>query len=295
MSDDRPSLPTSTRRRGRVGWRVGSTVSDDHPPRPTLSVEHLSVGYGGPTVVKNLTSVVPPGEITAIVGANASGKSTLLRALARLLRPSGGVVLLDGADIGRRPTRSVATRLGLLPQSPRVPEGVAVEDLVRRGRYPHQRLLDQWSRTDERAVDRALRLTGLAEMRDRAVDELSGGQRQRVWIAMALAQDVPLMLLDEPTTFLDIAHQVEMLDLLARLNRTENRTVVMVLHDLNQACRYASHIIALADGRIEASGPPSEVVTTELVERVFGLRTKVIACPITHAPLCVPYPHDYQP
>ena len=262
-------------------------------PSPTLNAEGLFADYGGPPVVKNLTADIPTGEITAIVGANASGKSTLLRALARLLRPSEGAVYLDGADICSLPTRSVAARLGLLPQSPRVPDGVLVEDLVRRGRYPHQRLFSQWSKTDDQAVERALNLTGLVELRSRPVDELSGGQRQRVWIAMALAQDASMMLLDEPTTFLDIAHQVEMLDLLARLNETENRTVVMVLHDLNQACRYASHIIALADGRIEAAGPPAEVVTADLIERVFGLRVSVISCPVTGTPLCIPYRHNY--
>lgn len=265
----------------------------DWVPSPTLNAEGLFADYGGPPVVKNLTADIPTGEITAIVGANASGKSTLLRALARLLRPSEGAVYLDGADICSLPTRSVASRLGLLPQSPRVPDGVLVEDLVRRGRYPHQRLFSQWSKTDDQAVERALNLTGLVELRSRPVDELSGGQRQRVWIAMALAQDAPMMLLDEPTTFLDIAHQVEMLDLLARLNQAENRTVVMVLHDLNQACRYASHIIALADGRIEAAGPPAEVVTADLIERVFGLRVSVISCPVTGTPLCIPYRHNY--
>ena len=265
----------------------------EQPPSPTLKAERLWVDYGGPPVVKDLTTAIPAGEITAIVGANASGKSTLLRALARLLRPSEGAVYLEGAEICRQPTRAVAARVGLLPQSPRVPDGVQVEDLVRRGRYPYQRLFDQWSKSDELAVEKALELTGLVDQRNRAVDELSGGQRQRAWIAMALAQDTPLMLLDEPTTHLDIAHQVEMLDLLARLNRMENRTVVMVLHDLNQACRYATYIIALADGRIEAAGHPSEVVTAELIERVFGLRVSVSSCPVTGTPLCIPYPHNY--
>ncbi|MCY4492860.1 MAG: ABC transporter ATP-binding protein [Acidimicrobiaceae bacterium] len=261
--------------------------------RPVLSTENLDAGYGGPLVLHGLTASIPSGETTAIVGANASGKSTLLRALARLLKPARGVVCLDGADIHSQSTRSVAVQLGLLPQSPRAPEGVVVGDLVRRGRYPHQRLFDQWSKADERAVVRALELTGLSDVGDRPIDELSGGQRQRAWIAMALAQDTPMMLLDEPTTFLDIAHQVEMLDLLARLNRSENRTIVMVLHDLNQACRYASHLIALADGRIEAVGHPSEVVTAEMIERVFGLRVSVISCPVSGTPLCVPHTHCY--
>lgn len=272
------------------GQSDGQGAMSSHA-EPVLSTERVDASYGGPLVLRDLTISIPTGEITAIVGANASGKSTLLRALARLLKPAEGVVCLDGADIRSQSTRSVAVRLGLLPQSPRAPEGVVVGDLVRRGRYPHQRLFDQWSKTDERAVARALELTGLSEVGDRPLNELSGGQRQRAWIAMALAQDTPVMLLDEPTTFLDIAHQVEMLDLLSRLNRSENRTIVMVLHDLNQACRYASHLIALANGRIAAVGRPAEVVTAELIERVFGLRVSVISCPVSGTPLCVPHTH----
>ncbi len=246
------------------------------------------MGYGGPLVLQGLTALIPPGEITAIVGANASGKSTLLRALARLLRPAGGAVYLDGADIVRQPTRAVATRLGLLPQSPRAPDGISVGDLVRRGRYPHQRLFDQWSRADEHAVQRALELTAMVDLRDRAIDQLSGGQRQRAWLAMALAQDAPMMLLDEPTTFLDIAHQMETLDLLAELNGSEGRTVVMVLHDLNQACRYAAHLIAMVEGRVVAAGPPAEIVTPDLIRWVFGLSAMVIDDPVTGTPLCLP-------
>ncbi len=270
-------------------------MPSDRAHGPSLRAEQLFADYGRDPVVQDLSIEIPTGEITAIVGANASGKSTLLRALARLLRPSGGAVYLDGADINRQPTRTVAERLGLLPQSPRAPEGVLVEDLVRRGRYPHRRLLQQRSKADEEAVERALGLTGMVGMRGHVVDELSGGQRQRAWLAMALAQDTPLMLLDEPTTHLDIAHQVETLELLHRLNQTENRTVVMVLHDLNQACRYASHVIALAGGRIEASGPPGEVVIADMIERVFGLKVSVISCPVTGTPLCIPYPHPDRP
>lgn len=253
-----------------------------------LRAEALDVGYGGPLVLEKLTAGIPPGEITAIIGANASGKSTLLRALARLLRPDGGTVYLDGVDIARQPTRSVATRLGLLPQSPRAPDGISVGDLVRRGRYPHQHLFDQWSRADGRAVQRALELTDMVDLRDRPIDQLSGGQRQRAWLAMALAQDARTMLLDEPTTFLDMAHQMETLDLLADLNESEGRTVVMVLHDLNQASRYAAHLIAMAEGRVTAAGRPSEVVTPELILRVFGLSAKVIDDPVTGTPLCLP-------
>lgn len=262
-----------------------------HDDEPVLRADRLRVSYGGPDVLTGLTTVIPEGQITAIVGPNASGKSTLLRTLARLLRPSQGAVRLDGADIARQPTRAVAARLGLLPQSPRAPDGLAVEDLVRRGRYPHQRLLSPWSPGDTEAVRRALELTDLMDLKHRGVDELSGGQRQRAWIAMTLAQDTPLMLLDEPTTFLDIAHQVEMLDLLEQLNRSEGRTIVMVLHDLNHACRYASHLVALAGGQIEAAGPPEQIVTAELIEQVFDVRVSVITCPVSGAPLCVPHSH----
>lgn len=267
-------------------------MDPDPAPGSPLRAEGLEVGYGGPAIVKDLTEAIPDGQITAIVGANGSGKSTLLRTLARLLRPTAGAVYLDGTDIANQSTRSVAVRLGLLPQSPRAPDGVLVDDLVRRGRYPHQRLFAQWSAADERAVERALEMTDLTEQRERPVDELSGGQRQRVWIAMVLAQNTPIMLLDEPTTYLDIAHQIDMLDLLAWLNRSEGRTVVMVLQDVNQACRYASYLIAMAGGRIEAAGPPEEIVTAEMIERVFGLPVMVIRCPATGAPLCVPHTHN---
>ncbi|MEM8926482.1 MAG: ABC transporter ATP-binding protein [Actinomycetota bacterium] len=256
---------------------------------PELAAQGLTLAYGkGPVIVHDLDALIPTGKITTIVGANGCGKSTLLRALARLLAPHKGAVLLDGVNIHRLPTREVARRLGLLPQSPSAPEGVVVEDLVRRGRYPHQRLFDQWSSTDQAAVDRALSLTGVEEFRQRPVDELSGGQRQRVWIAMTLAQDTPLLLLDEPTTFLDIAHQMDILELLADLNASEGRTVVMVLHDLNQACRYADHLIAMAEGDVAATGAPSEVVTPTLIEKVFGLPVTVIDDPVTATPLCVP-------
>ncbi|MEM9131970.1 MAG: ABC transporter ATP-binding protein [Actinomycetota bacterium] len=255
---------------------------------PTLEAQRLTLGYGPVTVIDDLSVDVPPGEITAVIGANGCGKSTLLRALARLLRPSGGAVLLDGKEIHRYPSKKVAQRLGLLPQSPRAPDGISVADLARRGRYPHQKLFEQWSADDEQAVQRAIELTGTQELAARPIDELSGGQRQRAWIAMTLAQETPMLLLDEPTTFLDIAHQVEVLDLLRRLNRTEGRTVVMVLHDLNHACRYATHLVALADGVIAAQGRPVEVITPELVSEVFGLDVVVIDDPVTGGPLCVP-------
>jgi len=226
--------------------------------------------------------------VTAIVGANACGKSTLLRALARLLKPAGGAVHLDGEDIHRLPTKVVATRLGILPQQPIAPEGLTVADLVARGRSPHQRWFTQWSTADEDAVVDALARTGTLDLAARPLDELSGGQRQRAWIAMALAQGTPTMLLDEPTTFLDLAHQVDVLDLLADLNEREGRTIVLVLHDLNQACRYAHHLIAMRHGAIVAAGPPGQIVTRELVAAVFGLAVTVVADPETATPLIVP-------
>ncbi len=253
-----------------------------------LRAEGVTLAYDDREVARDLTVAIPPGRITCIVGANASGKSTLLRALARLLTPRRGVVLLDGESIHRRPTREVARRLGLLPQSPTAPEGISVADLVARGRYPHQGLLRGWSAADEQALARALEATGMLDLADRPVDELSGGQRQRAWIAMALAQETELLLLDEPTTYLDLAHQVEVLDLLVDLNQLERRTIVLVLHDLNQACRYAHHLVALHDGRLAAEGPPAEVVGEELVREVFGLRCRVVEDPVSGTPLVVP-------
>ncbi|SCL49531.1 iron complex transport system ATP-binding protein [Micromonospora chersina] len=261
------------------------------PMRPDTSRlvgEALTLGYDRRTVAEDLTVAVPDGSFTVIIGPNACGKSTLLRALARLLRPARGTVLLDGADIHRRPARQVARTLGLLPQSAVAPDGLSVAELVSRGRYPHQGLLRQWSREDERVVDRAMADTGVAELADRPVDELSGGQRQRVWIAMALAQQTPLLLLDEPTTYLDIAHQVEVLDLCARLHEEQGRTLVAVLHDLHQAARYATHLVAMRDGRVVAAGDPRRIVTTDLIEEVFGLPCRIIEDPETGTPLVLP-------
>jgi ABC-type cobalamin/Fe3+-siderophores transport system ATPase subunit len=246
----------------------------------TLSYDHRVVSQG-------LDVEIPDGSFTVIVGPNACGKSTLLRALARMLRPRQGEVLLDGRAIGSLPSKEVARRLGLLPQSPIAPDAITVADLVARGRYPHQGLLRQWSRDDARAVAAAMASTGVDDLAGRAVDELSGGQRQRVWLAMALAQETPILLLDEPTTFLDIAHQIEVLDLCADLHEQRGRTLVAVLHDLNHACRYATHLIAMAGGAIVAEGPPSEIVDAALVEAVFGLRCRVIEDPETGTPLIV--------
>jgi iron complex transport system ATP-binding protein len=256
--------------------------------KPRLVADHVTLGYGDNPIVDDLSLVVPDGKVTVVVGANGCGKSTLLRGLARLLRPTSGSVLLDGEAIHRMSTRQVARSLGLLPQSPVAPEGVTVVDLVGRGRNPHQGAFRRWSRDDEAAVARALELTDTLELADRAVDELSGGQRQRVWIAMALAQGTDLLLLDEPTTYLDVAHQVEMLDLLAELNRTRGTTVVMVLHDLNLSARYADHLVALRAGKVAAAGAPADVVTEELVNEVFDLDCRVISDPVSHTPLVVP-------
>lgn len=254
----------------------------------TLTAEGLRLGYGDRTVVDGLDLAVPPGRITAIVGANACGKSTLLRSMSRLLTPRAGTVLLDGKAVHRTPAKQLARTLGLLPQSPIAPEGITVADLVGRGRHPHQGLLSRWSAHDDEAVATALDATDTAALADRAVDELSGGQRQRVWIAMALAQETDVLLLDEPTTFLDVSHQIEVLDLLVDLNRSRGTTVVMVLHDLNLAARYADHLVAIAAGRVHAAGTPSEVLTESTVRAVFGLDSRIVVDPTSGTPLMLP-------
>ena len=263
-------------------------MNSQHPPSSRLQADGVRLAYDDAVVIDDLDLQVPDGQITVIVGPNACGKSTLLRSLARLLKPSAGRVLLDGDLIHSMPTKEVARRLGLLPQSPIAPEGILVVDLVARGRTPHQKLFQQWSESDERAVRAALTATDTLQLADRAVDELSGGQRQRVWIAMALAQETELLLLDEPTTFLDITHQIDVLDLVRDLNEHEGRTVVVVLHDLNLACRYAHHIVMMREGDIVASGPPAQVITADSVRNVFGLRSVVIDDPISATPLVIP-------
>lgn len=266
------------------------TASASAPARTPsrLEASALTLGYTDTAVVRDLDLRIPSGRVTVIVGANACGKSTLLRGLARLLRPRSGAVLLDGEAIHRLPTRQVARTLGLLPQNPIAPEGVTVADLVGRGRHPHHGAFGRWTREDEAAVAEALTLTDTLGLAGRAVDELSGGQRQRAWIAMALAQGTDLLLLDEPTTYLDVAHQVEMLDLLADLNARRGTTIVMVLHDLNLSARYADHLVALHTGRVVAEGSPHEVVTEEVVRAVFGLDNRVIDDPVSHTPLVIP-------
>ncbi|MBO9630501.1 MAG: ABC transporter ATP-binding protein [Shinella sp.] len=256
--------------------------------QPQLLAQSVTLGYGAQTVTcRDLTLAIRPGSFTVIVGPNACGKSTLLRAMARLLVPSQGQVVLDGLDINRLKTRDVARRLGLLPQTSSAPEGISVAELVARGRYPHQSFLRQWSAADEEAVHSAVAATDIADFSDRPVDTLSGGQRQRAWVAMALAQETPILLLDEPTTFLDIAHQIDLMDLLERLNR-EGRTIVAVLHDLNQAARYASHLVAMKNGKIVAEGHPRDVVTQDMVKTIFDIACIVIDDPVTGLPLVVP-------
>lgn len=254
----------------------------------TLVAETLTLAYGERTVIQELDLTVPAGRITAIVGANASGKSTLLRSMSRLLAPRAGRVLLDGKEVHRMPAKELARTLGLLPQSPIAPEGITVADLVGRGRHPHQGIFSRWNREDDAAVAAALEATQTTALAERAVDELSGGQRQRVWIAMALAQQTDLLLLDEPTTFLDVSHQIEVLDLLTDLNRLRGTTIVMVLHDLNLAARYADHLVALEAGRIHAAGDPAGVLTEDCVRAVFGLDSRVVVDPVSGKPLMLP-------
>ncbi|MGK5682612.1 ABC transporter ATP-binding protein [Actinoplanes sp. URMC 104] len=257
---------------------------------PRLQARGLRLAYGDTVVVDGLDLDIPHGSVTAVVGPNGCGKSTLLRALGRLLKPRDGEVLLDGRRIDRMPTREVARIVGLLPQSPVAPDGLTVADLVMRGRHPHQNWFRQWSPADQRIVTEALEWTDMRALADRPVDALSGGQRQRAWISMALAQGTEVLLLDEPTTYLDLAHQIDVLDLVARLHRERGRTIVMVLHDLNLAARYADHVVALRDGRIVARGEPAEVLTVELLAEVFGLAALVVPDPATGTPLVVPLP-----
>ncbi|WP_166138649.1 ABC transporter ATP-binding protein [Nocardioides ochotonae] len=256
--------------------------------RHTLTVEELALGYRERTVIESLDLTVATGRVTAIVGANACGKSTLLRSMSRLLAPRAGRVLLDGVQVHKMPAKELARTLGLLPQAPTAPEGITVSDLVGRGRNPHHGFLTRWTREDDAAVAAALEATQTVELAERPVDELSGGQRQRVWIAMALAQETDVLLLDEPTTYLDVSHQIEVLDLLTDLNRQRGTTIVMVLHDLNLAARYADQLVALAGGRLHACGTPQEVLTEDTVRAVFGLESSVVTDPVSGRPLMLP-------
>ncbi|MEK3663448.1 ABC transporter ATP-binding protein [Paenibacillus sp. FSL F4-0236] len=254
-----------------------------------IQANNLTLSYGKKPVFSNLDVLIPKGKITVFIGSNGCGKSTLLRSLARLLKPQEGSIILDGSDIAKLPAKEVARRLAILPQGPIAPEGLTVQQLVKQGRYPYQSFLQQWSREDEIMVKKALEVTHMNELSGRSIDSLSGGQRQRAWIAMTLAQNTSTILLDEPTTYLDMTHQVDILDLLFDLNEQENRTIVMVLHDINLACRYAHHIVAVKEGRIYAQGEPENIVNEQLIHDVFDMECQVTADPIFGTPLCIPF------
>lgn len=256
--------------------------------QPRLRGEQLTLAYGKKTIAENLNVTIPDGHFTAIIGPNGCGKSTLLRTLSRLMTPTQGHVFLDGEHIQHYASKEVARRIGLLAQNATTPGDITVQELVARGRYPHQPLFTRWREEDERAVANAMRATGVTNLASQSVDTLSGGQRQRVWIAMVLAQETAIMLLDEPTTWLDISHQIDLLELLSELNRQQGYTLAAVLHDLNQACRYATHLIALKEGKIVAEGAPGEIVTAELIEQVYGLKCLIIEDPVAGTPLVVP-------
>ncbi|MFB9759482.1 ABC transporter ATP-binding protein [Ectobacillus funiculus] len=254
-----------------------------------LQTKKLTLSYSNSIIIDELDLVIPQGKITVFIGANGCGKSTLLRSLARLLKPASGTVLLGGEEIGKLSTKEVAKQLAILPQGPQAPEGLTVLQLVKQGRYPYQTWLKQWSEQDEESVQKALRATGMTDLAERQVDSLSGGQRQRAWIAMTLAQETDIILLDEPTTYLDMTHQIDILDLLFDLNEKENRTIVMVLHDLNLACRYAHHIVAIRNKTVYAQGQPEAIITQNLVQDVFRMSCEVTTDPIFGTPLCIPY------
>lgn len=254
-----------------------------------LETTGLSIAYEDRLIVEDLNIQIPQGKITALVGANGSGKSTILKTMARLMQPKAGQVLLDGKSIHKQSTREVAKQLAILPQNPTAPEGLTVTELVSYGRFPYQKGFGSLKEEDKKMVEWAIEATGLNEFHDRPIDQLSGGQRQRAWIAMALAQDTDILFLDEPTTFLDMAHQLEVLQLLEELNISSQRTIVMVVHDLNHATRYAHHMIAIKQGKAAAIGSPQEVMTTEVMREVFGIEADIITDPRTGVPLCLPY------
>lgn len=258
----------------------------------SIASRNLTLAYQRQTIIDSLDLQLPRGQVSVLIGSNGCGKSTLLKSFARLLKPQSGTVILNGADIQRKQTAAVARELAILPQMPVPPEGISVRQLVALGRYPYQSWMQQWSAEDEAVVARALSRTGLNELAERPVDALSGGQRQRAWIAMTLAQETELVLLDEPTTFLDLAHQIEVLDLLRELNRQEGKTIVMVLHDLNLACRYADHMVAVHQRTAYAQGRPEEILTEALVKTVFDLDCRIIPDPFFHTPLCIPFGRD---
>jgi iron complex transport system ATP-binding protein len=257
--------------------------------KSALTAQQLTLRYGSTTIMDTLSLHVPHGQITILIGSNGCGKSTLLRSFARLLQPAQGSILLNGRDIAQLPTKEVAKQMAVLPQGPVLPEGLTVLQLVRLGRYPYQSLFQQWSEEDEHQVQKALLLTHMSHLMDRDVNFLSGGQRQRAWIAMTLAQDTDILLLDEPTTYLDLAHQVEIMDLLFELNLQEKRTIVMVLHDLNLACRYAHHMVAIHNCGVHAQGTPEDIVTKEMIRQVYGMECEIGTDPLFGTPTCIPH------
>lgn len=254
-----------------------------------IEANGLTLSYGKKPIFQNLNIDIPKGKITVFIGSNGCGKSTLLRSLARLLKPQQGAIVLDGQQISKLSSKEIARKLAILPQGPIAPEGLTVQQLVKQGRYPYQSFLQQWSAEDERMVKKALQVTRMEELADRSVDSLSGGQRQRAWIAMTLAQNTATILLDEPTTYLDMTHQIEILDLLFDLNQDEQRTIVMVLHDINLACRYAHHIVAVKNGQIYSQGTPESIVNEKLIEDVFDMKCQIAQDPLFGTPLCIPY------
>jgi iron complex transport system ATP-binding protein len=255
---------------------------------PMISAEDLAVGYGRGAVLAELCLTVPERRFTALMGANGSGKSTLLRSFAGLMRPLAGTIRLGGRPLGSFATKELARQVSMLAQGPVAPDGLTVLDLVRQGRYPHRSLFGRWSESDDAACAEALQLTGMTDLAGHALDSLSGGQRQRAWIAMTLAQQSSVLLLDEPTTFLDLAHQIEVMELLARLVRMRGKTVVAVLHDLNQAARHADHMVLLMNGRIAATGAPGAVMTAQMIAQVFGVAAAITPDPVAGTPMCVP-------
>ncbi|MFJ5770523.1 ABC transporter ATP-binding protein [Psychrobacillus sp. NPDC093180] len=257
--------------------------------KTAIETKNLTLSYGDSIIINELDLQIPKGEITVFIGGNGCGKSTLLRSIARLLKPKNGAVLLEGNAIAKMSTKDVAKQMSILPQSPIAPEGLTVLQLVKQGRYPYQTWLKQWTEKDEEEVTNALKATAIEDLKDRPVDSLSGGQRQRAWIAMTLAQDTDVILLDEPTTYLDMTHQIEILDLLYELNEKEQRTIVMVLHDLNLACRYADNIVAIKDRKIYAQGKPEHIVSCPLVKDVFGMDCQITMDPLFGTPLCIPF------
>ena len=269
---------------------VTSSPSLPIPPSPlhNLEAKQLTLAYDGAAIIRNLNLGIPEGKTTVLVGANGCGKSTLLRGLTRLLKPKSGRVYLDGKAIAQLKAKTIARKMGMLPQSPVAPEGLTVKDLVAMGRYPYQSWLQQWSKEDEAQVAEALKITTMTELADRPLDSLSGGQRQRAWIAMVLAQDTDILLLDEPTTYLDLSHQVDLLDLLDELQSSKGKTIVMILHDLNLSCRYGDYLVAVQQGKVYATGTPQQVMTEEMVRDVFNLECRIVPDPLSNTPMCIP-------